>query len=90
MVLLLTAQAASGLFIVSDDFFESAPLAHLASDAVRPRLTWWHKLLSKFIPALVGLHVTAVFFYLLWKKENLIKPMTTGWKWVNSTSDSKT
>ncbi len=89
MILLLSAQAASGLFIVSDDFFESAPLAHLVSDAVSNRLTWWHKLLSKYILAIVGLHVAAILFYLLWKKENLIKPMITGWKWVRSLSESK-
>ena len=84
MILFLTAQATSGLFIVSDDFFESGPLAHLVSDAVSNRLTWWHKLISKFILVVVGLHVAAIFYYLLWKKENLIKPMITGWKWVKS------
>ena len=89
MILLLTAQATSGLFIESDDFFESGPLAHLVSDAVSDRLTWWHKLLSKFILVIVGLHVAAIFYYLLWKKENLIKPMITGWKWVRSASDSE-
>jgi cytochrome b len=30
----------------------------------------------------VVLHVGAILFYLLWKKENLVKPMITGWKWV--------
>ena len=84
MILLLTAQATSGLFIVSDDFFESGPLAYLVPDSVSNRLTWWHKLLSKFILVIIGLHVAAIFYYLLWKKENLIKPMITGWKWVRS------
>ncbi len=87
MVLLLTAQASAGLFIVSDDYFESAPLAYLVSDAVTNRLTWWHHLLSKFILGVVGLHVAAIFYYWIWKKENLIKPMITGWKWVKSAPD---
>jgi len=87
MMLLLSAQASSGLFIVSDDYFESGPLAYLVSDAVSNRLTWWHHLLSKFILVIVGLHVAAIFYYLLWKKENLIKPMITGWKWVKSAPD---
>lgn len=87
MMLLLTGQASSGLFIVSDDYFESGPLSYLVSDAVSNRLTWWHHLLSKFILVIVGLHVAAIFYYLLWKKENLIKPMITGWKWVKSASD---
>ncbi len=87
MILLLTAQVSSGLFIVSDDYFESAPLAYLVSDAASNRLTWWHHLLSKFILVVVGLHVAAIFYYLIWKKENLIKPMITGWKWVKSPPD---
>lgn len=82
MLLLLTAQATSGLFIESDDYFESAPLAYLVSDAVTDRLTWWHKLLSKFVLGIVALHVAAIVYYLVWKKENLIVPMITGWKQV--------
>jgi cytochrome b len=89
MALLITAQASSGLFIVSDDYFESGPLAYLVSDAVSNRLTWWHKLLSKFVLGIVALHVSAIFFYLLWKKENLIMPMITGWKWVRDSSKSE-
>jgi cytochrome b len=88
ILLLLTAQAGSGLFLVSDDYFESAPLAHLVSEAVNNRLTWWHKLLSKFVLGIVGLHVAAIFFYLVWKKENLIMPMISGWKWVKPSAKS--
>ena len=84
MLVLLSAQAGTGLFIESDDYFESGPLAHLVVEAVRDQLTWWHKLLSKLILATVALHVAAIAFYLLWKKENLVKPMITGWKWVKS------
>ena len=45
-------------------------------------LTWWHHLNADFILILVVLHVAAILFYLLWKRENLVKPMITGWKWV--------
>ena len=88
MIVLLTAQACSGLFIESDDYFESGPLSYLVSDATTNRLTWWHHLISKFVLGVVCLHVAAIFFYLLWKKENLIKPMISGWKWVKSESNS--
>lgn len=86
MLALLGAQASSGLFIESDDFFESAPLAYLVSDAVTNRLTWWHKTLADAILIVVALHVAAIFFYWIWKRENLIKPMFTGWKWVRDNS----
>lgn len=82
MLLSITLQAATGLFIKSDDYFESAPLASYISEASINRLNGLHHLNAKILLVLVGLHVCAILFYLLWKKENLIKPMITGWKWV--------
>ena len=82
MILLLATQAISGMFIESDDFFESGPLAAYASEAFIRRMTWIHRTLADWILIIVVLHVSAILFYLLWKKENLIKPMITGWKWV--------
>jgi len=82
MLLAIGAQAITGLFIVSDDFFESGPLASYVSEATVNRLTWWHHLNADIILVLVLTHVGAILFYLLWKKENLVKPMLTGWKWV--------
>ena len=85
MLIVITAQAVSGLFIESDDFFEYGPLAGYVSEAVVNRLTWWHHFNADVILALVVLHVSAILFYLTWKRENLIKPMITGWKWVKRT-----
>jgi len=82
ILIAISAQAASGLFIESDDFFEYGPLASYVSEATVSRLTWWHHFIADIILVLVVLHVAAILFYLLWKKENLIKPMITGWKWV--------
>jgi cytochrome b len=82
MLLAISAQAITGLFIESDDFFESGPLAGYVTEATVSQLTWWHRLNADFILILVVLHVSAILFYLLWKNENLIKPMITGWKWV--------
>jgi len=87
MLLAITAQAVSGLFIESDDFFEYGPLAGYVTEATVSRLTWWHHLNADFILALVVLHVSAILFYLIWKNENLIKPMITGWKWVKRDSE---
>ena len=87
MLLAITAQAVSGLFIESDDFFEYGPLAGYVTEATVSRLTWWHHLNADFILALVVLHVSAILFYLVWKNENLIKPMINGWKWVKRDSD---
>ena len=85
MLVVIGAQALSGLFIESDDFFEYGPLAGYVSEAMVNRLTWWHHFNADVILVLVILHVSAILFYLVWKKENLIKPMITGWKWVKRT-----
>ncbi|MDF1644952.1 MAG: cytochrome b/b6 domain-containing protein [Pseudomonadales bacterium] len=84
MLVSITMQAVTGMFIESDDFFESAPLAAYVSDETMGLLTWWHHLNAKIILVLVCLHLLAILFYLIWKKENLIKPMITGWKWVRT------
>ena len=86
IILLLTAQVATGLFVESDDFFESGPLAGYVSDGFINRMTGLHRLFSNFVLLIVVLHVAAILFYLLWKKENLVKPMITGWKWVKNQS----
>ena len=88
MLISITAQAGTGLFIVSDDFFESGPLASYVSETTSNRLTWWHHLNADILLVLVILHVSAILFYLLWKKENLVKPMISGWKWVKRDSDA--
>ncbi len=87
ILLALTGQAGSGLFIESDDFFESGPLAGFVSERNSNLLTWWHHFLSDVVLALVVLHLAAILFYWYWKKENLVKPMITGWKWVRRKSE---
>jgi len=89
MLISITAQAVTGLFIVSDDFFESGPLASYVSEATSNRLNWWHRLNADVILVLVVLHLGAILFYLLWKRENLVKPMISGWKWVKHDPDKQ-
>jgi len=87
MLIAITAQGVSGLFIESDDFFEYGPLAHYVSQDTINRMTWWHHTMADVILGLVVLHVAAILFYLLWKRENLITPMINGWKQVRRPHD---
>jgi len=86
MLLAISAQGVTGLFIQSDDFFEYGPLAGYVSEATVNRMTWWHHFIADVVLALVVVHVAAILYYLLWKRENLIKPMITGMKWVRNKS----
>ncbi len=78
----VAAQAISGLFIEADDFFEAAPLNGYVSKGVADFMSAWHHTLPLVILILVVLHVGAILFYLIWKRENLVRPMIDGWKWV--------
>ena len=87
MLIAIGAQAIIGLFIESDDFFESGPLASTIEQSTINSLTWWHHTIANVILILVILHVAAILFYLIWKRENLIKPMINGWKRVRRQPD---
>ena len=82
MVLALTAQVVTGLFSEDDALFHSGPLASEVSSDTVVMMTGYHNLFAKVVLALVVLHVAAILFYLVWKRENLIAPMLNGRKWV--------
>jgi cytochrome b len=81
MLVLLLVQATTGLF-VDDDNGTRAPLADTASDSIVSLFTTIHRININIILACVALHICAALFYLLVKKDNLIKPMFTGTKLV--------
>jgi cytochrome b len=79
MLAVLLAQAATGLF-ANDDISTEGPLARLVSKALSDSVTGVHHLNSKILFALIGLHLSAIAFYFFRKRENLVKPMLTGFK----------
>ena len=79
MLTALLVQAATGLF-ANDDIATAGPLFDWVSKLTSDRLTRIHRLNQKIIIALVSIHLLAVLFYFLYKRENLIKPMVTGVK----------
>jgi cytochrome b len=79
MLLALLVQATTGLF-ANDDIVTEGPLSDWVSKATSDALTRVHKLNQEVIIIFVSIHVLAVFFYLFYKRENLVKPMITGVK----------
>lgn len=79
MLAALLLQAATGLF-ANDDIATEGPLARLVSKALSDRITGIHYLNVKLLLALIGLHLSAIAFYFFHKRENLVKPMLTGFK----------
>jgi cytochrome b len=81
MVLSLALQATSGLF-ANDGVDTSGPLAALVSLEISDRLSLIHRWNLRVLLLLAGLHIAAVVFHWLVKKDNLIGAMFTGVKRV--------
>lgn len=79
---IIAFQATSGLF-ANDDIAFNGPLYRAVSSTTSNQISGLHRQAEWFIYALVALHVLAVLFYTLVKKDNLLGPMITGTKTVN-------
>ena len=78
---LLGIQAVTGVFS-NDDIAFTGPLAGLVDETLSHKLTTWHHLLVNGLFVLLGLHLAAILYHVVFKKDNLVKPMVTGWKEV--------
>lgn len=84
LLLVLLLQVSSGLF-ADDEIAFTGPLAGLVSGDWVSEATRYHKNVGKFILiALVVLHLAAIAFYKLVKKQSLVAPMVGGDKVVPS------
>ncbi|MCB5183629.1 cytochrome b/b6 domain-containing protein [Methylobacillus gramineus] len=82
MLLLLLAQAVTGLFS-NDDIFTEGPLYSLIDKDTSDYLTYLHTINQYILYGLIGLHIAAIIYYRLFKRENLVKAMITGRKQVH-------
>ncbi len=73
----LAVQAGSGLF-ANDDIATEGPLAVLVSKATSDRMTAIHRTTYVVLVVLIALHICAVLYHWLVKKEDLIGAMFTG------------
>lgn len=78
MLLALVAQVGFGLFAVDIDGLESGPLSQYVDFDTGRRFAGWHELSFNILLALIALHLAAVVFYLVYKRDNLIAAMITG------------
>lgn len=78
MLVVLAGQVLTGLCTDPDDYINVGPLAQYLPDGwPRTALVWHHKL-GWVLLALIALHVGAIWFYKVWKREDLVTPMITG------------
>ncbi|MCP5159122.1 MAG: cytochrome b/b6 domain-containing protein [Gammaproteobacteria bacterium] len=79
MLVLLLIQAGTGLF-ANDDIMVEGPLYAWVSKDTSDWLTSVHHFNFNLLLAVIAMHISAVLFYLLVKRENLIHPMLSGRK----------
>jgi cytochrome b len=75
---LLVWQLGLGLIAQDTDGLESGPLNYLVSYDTAEWARDMHELGFNLILAMVGIHVLAVVYYLLVKRDNLVGPMISG------------
>ena len=78
LLAILGAQIGTGL-IADDEISNTGPLIRFVSGATSGLATSWHKTYGQWlILSLVVLHILAIVFYLVKKRQNLIGPMFSG------------
>lgn len=79
MLGLLLAQAVLGLFAVDVDGFASGPLAQWVSFDAGRRAAHWHGSTFHALLALIALHLAAIAYYRLIRRESLLPAMIHGY-----------
>lgn len=77
LLLSLAVQAITGLFS-DNEILAEGPLAPLVDSATRQWFMTLHYANFNVLLALVILHLAAIVFYAVWKRQDLVAPMVTG------------
>ncbi len=80
LLITLAVQVATGLFIADEDLGVEGPLSKHVSSRMSDALKEVHEANFGILLTLIGIHLGAIVFYLLFKGENLVRPMLTGIK----------
>ena len=80
LLALLTAQVSLGLFAQDTDAVDSGPLNHLVSWDTATAASEAHGIVFNVLAALIILHVAAIVFYRIVRKNDLVTPMISGRK----------
>jgi cytochrome b len=78
MLTLLGVQVGLGLFASDEDNLYSGPLSRHVTEETSHLLRDLHETVFYILLGFIALHVAAVLYYLLVKRDNLVTPMVTG------------
>jgi cytochrome b len=75
---LIAVQVGLGLFSSDEDGLLIGPLSHFISGDASEEVTDLHEDFFNVLLVVIGIHIAAVLFYWLAKRQNLVGPMVTG------------
>ena len=78
LLFLLASVVGLGLFATDEDGLAPGQLSHLVTYDSARMLAERHEQVFWILVGFIGLHVAAILFYLLVRRENLVTPMVTG------------
>ena len=78
MLFLLLLQIGLGLFSIDVDGFDGGPFADYLSFKTSRWITDWHEVTFNLLLGFIALHLIAVIYYLLWRRQNLTAAMLHG------------
>ncbi|WP_353571643.1 cytochrome b/b6 domain-containing protein [Candidatus Albibeggiatoa sp. nov. BB20] len=80
LLLCLLVQVVTGLFLTNNNIGIQGALSAWSSAEVSQKMAMVHKINFDILLTLAIIHILAVLFYLIVKRENLVKPMFLGYK----------
>jgi cytochrome b len=78
LLFLLLLQIGLGLFSIDVDGFDGGPFADYLSFKTSRLMAGWHEITFNFLLGFIALHLLAVIYYLLWRRQNLTAAMVHG------------
>jgi len=78
LLLVLLVQIGLGLFAIDVDGFDGGPFAESLSFKTSRAITGWHELTFNLLLGFIALHILAVLYYLIWRRQNLTASMLHG------------
>lgn len=75
---LLLLQIGLGLFAIDVDGFDGGPFTELLKFKTSRMVTGWHEIVFNVLLGFIALHLVAIAYYRLWRRQNLTAAMLHG------------
>lgn len=75
---LLLLQIGLGLFSIDVDGFDGGPFTELLKFKTSRMITGWHEIVFNVLLAFIALHLLAILYYRVWRRQNLTAAMVHG------------